>query len=173
MTDIKYPEFILLQDSLPYEKLLKGWTNVGSISSIMNRITPSLLAELFRSIEDKKLRVHAVIMDARVYADLRRWEKDILTIETEADLVHQGMMAYLWGSLVFVNKKMPPNTIVALSEDKYLVLSAVEIKVKANAENEHLVNLYDTLNQDIAQVKSLLSNITKVSEELFSKLDNK
>ena len=55
-------------------------------------------------------------MNARDYADLRKFGRDILDIETQRDLLKTGLMATLWGSQIIVSRLVPVGTVYVCCE---------------------------------------------------------
>jgi len=67
------------------------------------------LADCFQNLEKRGMRVSHVFMNARQYADLRKWERDILKIESKAWKLKIGVMAYCWGAFIIV---VPPSASI-------------------------------------------------------------
>ena len=79
-------------------------------------ITGAVLADAFSLIERHDLRVARVFMNARDYADLRKFGRDILDIETQRDLLKTGLMGTLWGSQIIVSRLVPVGTVYVCCE---------------------------------------------------------
>ena len=75
--------------------------------SVVAPISGSVLADAFALIERHDLRVARVFMNARDYADLRKFGRDILDIESQAALLKTGLMGTLWGAQVIVSRLVP------------------------------------------------------------------
>mgnify|MGYP006230627301 FL=1 len=79
----------------------------GQNSSVVAPISGSVLADAYALIERHDLRVARVFMNARDYADLRKFGRDILDIESQAALLKTGLMGTLWGAQVIVSRLVP------------------------------------------------------------------
>lgn len=79
----------------------------GQNQSVVAPISGSVLADAFALIERHDLRVARVFMNARDYADLRKFGRDILDIESQAALLKTGLMGTLWGAQVIVSRLVP------------------------------------------------------------------
>jgi len=95
-------------DSLP------GGTNPDI--PVIAPINGAVLADAFSLIERHDLRVARVFMNARDYADLRKFGRDILDIESQATLLKTGLMATLWGSQVITSRLVPVGTVYVCCE---------------------------------------------------------
>jgi hypothetical protein len=95
-------------DSLP------GGTNPDI--PVIAPINGAVLADAFSLIERHDLRVARVYMNARDYADLRKFGRDILDIESQATLLKTGLMATLWGSQVITSRLVPVGTVYVCCE---------------------------------------------------------
>jgi hypothetical protein len=55
-------------------------------------------------------------MNARDYADIRKFGRDILDIESQATLLKTGLQASLWGAQIITSRLVPVGTVyVAVS----------------------------------------------------------
>jgi hypothetical protein len=79
-------------------------------------ISGAVLADAFALVERHDLRVARVFMNARDYADLRKFGRDILDIETQAILLKTGLMGTLWGAQVIVSRLVPVGTVYVCCE---------------------------------------------------------
>lgn len=88
--------------------------------SVSAPITPDVLADSFADIERHGLRVARVFMNAKDYADVRKFGRDILDIESQADLLATGLMANLWGAKIIVSRIVPVGRVYSLAEPEYV-----------------------------------------------------
>jgi HK97 family phage major capsid protein len=95
-------------DSLP------GGTNADI--PVIAPITGAVLADAFSLIERHDLRVARVYMNARDYADIRKFGRDILDIESQATLLKTGLQATLWGAQVITSRLVPVGTVYVCCE---------------------------------------------------------
>jgi HK97 family phage major capsid protein len=79
-------------------------------------ISGAVLADAFAEIERHDLRVARVFMNARDYADLRKFGRDILDIESQRDLLKTGLMATLWGAQIITSRLVPVGTVYVTAE---------------------------------------------------------
>lgn len=79
----------------------------------------SALADAYAEIERHDLRVARVFMNARDYADLRKFGRDILDIETQAELLRSGIMATLWGAQIITSRLVPNGVIYVTCEPEH------------------------------------------------------
>jgi len=79
-------------------------------------ISGAVLADAFALIERHDLRVARVYMNARDYADIRKFGRDILDIESQATLLKTGLQATLWGAQVITSRIVPAGTVYVCCE---------------------------------------------------------
>jgi HK97 family phage major capsid protein len=79
-------------------------------------ISGAVLADAFALIERHDLRVARVYMNARDYADIRKFGRDILDIESQATLLKTGLQATLWGSQIITGRIVPAGTVYVCCE---------------------------------------------------------
>jgi len=82
-------------------------------------ITGQILADAYSLIERHDLRVARVYMNARDYADLRKFGRDILDIESQATLLKTGLMATLWGAQIVTSRLVPVGTVYICCEPEH------------------------------------------------------
>jgi len=95
-------------DSIP------GGTNADI--PVIAPINGAVLADAFAMIERHDLRVARVYMNARDYADIRKFGRDILDIESQATLLKTGLQATLWGAQVITSRLVPVGTVYICCE---------------------------------------------------------
>jgi HK97 family phage major capsid protein len=79
-------------------------------------VSGSVLADAYANIEQHDLRVARVFMNAKDYADLRKFGRDILDIETQRDLLKTGLVGTLWGAQIIVSRLVPVGTTYVCCE---------------------------------------------------------
>lgn len=82
-------------------------------------ITSNVLADAFANIERHDLRVARVYMNARDYADIRKFGRDILDIESQATLLATGLQGTLWGSQIVTSRLVPAGTVYICCEPEH------------------------------------------------------
>jgi len=98
-------------DSLP------GQTNADI--PVIAPISGAVLADAFSLVERHDLRVARVYMNARDYADIRKFGRDILDIETQATLLKTGLMGVMYGAQVVVSRLVPVGTVYICCEPEH------------------------------------------------------
>jgi len=100
-----------------------GFDNVPGQSNpdvpVTAPISASAFADAFAEIELHDLRVARVFMNARDYADIRKFGRDILDIETQATLLKTGLMATIWGAQIIVSRLVPIGTVYVCAEPEF------------------------------------------------------
>lgn len=101
-----------------------GFDNLGAayVNAQVNTnapLTPPALIDAFARIETHDLRVARVFMNALDFADLRKWGRDVLDIETQATLLKTGLMATVWGAQIIVTRKVAPGYAYVCSEPEF------------------------------------------------------
>lgn len=93
---------------------LPGGTNPDI--PVVAPISPAILADAFAEIEFHDLRVARVYMNARDYADIRKFGRDVLDIESQATLWKTGMMATGWNAQFIVSRLVPAGVVYCCCE---------------------------------------------------------
>jgi hypothetical protein len=98
-------------DSLP------GQTNADI--PVIAPISGAVLADAFSLVERHDLRVARVYMNARDFADIRKFGRDILDIESQASLLKTGLMGVLYGAQIVVSRLVPVGTVYVCCEPEH------------------------------------------------------
>lgn len=93
---------------------LSGQTNPDV--AVVAPISPSVLADAFAEVERHDLRVAKVYMNAVDYADIRKFGRDILDIESQATLLKTGLQATLWGAQIITSRLVPAGFVYVCAE---------------------------------------------------------
>ena len=93
---------------------LPGQTNPDV--AVVAPISPSVLADAFAEIERHDLRVARIYMNAVDYADIRKFGRDILDIESQATLLKTGLQAVLWGAQIIISRLVPVGFVYVCAE---------------------------------------------------------
>ena len=94
-------------------------TNPNADIPVTGNLTANALADAFAAIERSDLRVANVFLNAKDYADLRKWDRDTLDIESQAVLLKTGLMATLWGAKLIVSRIVPEGTVYVCAEPEF------------------------------------------------------
>jgi len=93
---------------------LPGQTNPDV--AVVAPVSPSVLADAFAEVERHDLRVARIYMNATDYADIRKFGRDILDIESQATLLKTGLQAVLWGAQIITSRLVPVGFIYICCE---------------------------------------------------------
>ena len=96
---------------------LPGQTNPDI--PVVAPISPAVLADAFAEIERQDLRVARVYMNATDYADIRKFGRDVLDIESQATLWKTGMMATGWNAQFIVSRLVAAGVVYITSEPEH------------------------------------------------------
>jgi hypothetical protein len=98
---------------------MSGFDTLGQTNpdqSVVAPISPSTLADAFAEIERHDLRVARIFMNAVDYADIRKFGRDILDIESQASLLKTGLQATLWGAQIITSRLVPAGFVYLCAE---------------------------------------------------------
>lgn len=84
--------------------------------AVVAPISPSVLADAFAEVERHDLRVARIYMNAVDYADIRKFGRDILDIESQATLLKTGLQATLWGAQIITSRLVPAGYVYVCAE---------------------------------------------------------
>jgi HK97 family phage major capsid protein len=84
--------------------------------AVVAPISPSVLADAFAEVERHDLRVARIYMNATDYADIRKFGRDILDIETQATLLKTGLQSTLWGAQIITSRLVPAGYVYVCCE---------------------------------------------------------
>jgi len=84
--------------------------------NVVAPISPSVLADAFAEIERHDLRVARIFMNSVDYADIRKFGRDILDIESQATLLKTGLQAQLWGAQIITSRLVPAGFVYLCTE---------------------------------------------------------
>ena len=93
---------------------LAGGTNPDI--PVVAPLSPAILADAFAEIERHDLRVARVYMNAIDYADVRKFGREVLDIESQATLWKTGMMATGWNAQFIVSRLVPVGVVYICCE---------------------------------------------------------
>lgn len=94
-------------------------TNPNPTIPVTGNLTANALADAYANIERTDIRVATVFLNAKDYADLRKWDRDTLDIETQASLLKTGLMGTLWGAKLVVSRIVPEGTVYVCGESEF------------------------------------------------------
>jgi hypothetical protein len=68
-------------------------------------------------------------MNARDFADLRKWDRDTLDPITQGELLHTGYMANIYGAKIIVSRIVPVGTVYVCAEPEFFGRIAVRTEL--------------------------------------------
>lgn len=89
----------------------------------INAVAPIIgdnFADAFGQITSRDLRVAYIYMNAMDYADILKWGRDILDIETQKELLETGQLAKLWGAQIMVSRVVEAGKIYVCGEKEFM-----------------------------------------------------
>lgn len=101
----------------------KGFAGDGLNNPVVSTtapIAPSAFIDAFAEIEQYDNRVARIFMNAKDFADLRKWGRDILDVETQQTLLRTGLMATLHGAQIICSRIVEAGTIYVCGEPEFL-----------------------------------------------------
>jgi len=81
----------------------------------IEHMTAEILREVIAAIEAEDMGVNAVVMDAKTYAELRKYSRNELKIATQAKVLCTGMLGFVDGIPIFVSREAASNRIILSS----------------------------------------------------------
>lgn len=91
----------------------------GSVNPDLQVVAPisqAVLADAFAEIEQHDLRVARIYMNAKDYADVRKFGREILDMESQATLLNTGLQSTLWGAQIIVSRLVPAGFVYLCTE---------------------------------------------------------
>jgi len=101
---------------------VNGFDNIGATNADIPAtapLTPADLIDAFASVERHDLPVARVFMNALDYADVRKWGRDVLDIESQQSLLKTGLMATCWGAQIITSRRVPAGYIYVCAEPEF------------------------------------------------------
>lgn len=108
-------------------------TSARDTLEITNCISGAHIADGFSEVERFDNRVATVAMNARDYADLRKFGRDILDVESRVYLLKQGLMATIWGAMIITSRAIPSGQVFILGEPETLFPNGPEGELNPEA----------------------------------------
>lgn len=71
-------------------------------------VCPDVLSKLLFKIEEQDKLVKQVWLHCTDYAELRKFGRDILDIESRVEYLRKGRQASLWSTDIWINRMIPP-----------------------------------------------------------------
>lgn len=87
--------------------------------SVVAPLTSSALADAFGAIAKHDLRVARIFMNAEDYSDILKFGREILDIESQAQLLATGLQGTIWGAQVIQSRLVPRGTVYVCTDPEY------------------------------------------------------
>lgn len=104
-------------------------TNPNTDIVVTGNLTAGAIIDSFGNIEQHDLRVATVFMNAKDFADLRKWDRDTLDPITQGELLHTGYMANIYGAKIIVSRIVPVGTVYVCAEPEFFGRIAVRTEL--------------------------------------------
>lgn len=111
---------------------VNGFDSIGAVNPDIPVVAPingAVLADAFAQVERHDLRVARVYMNAKDYADMRKFGRDILDMEAQATLLKTGLVGTIWGAQVIVSRIVPAGTVYVCCEPEMFGRIPVRIEL--------------------------------------------
>lgn len=117
----------LINKKLTWKEFLKLTTSFKTVKA--ESFSLNSLADLFHKLESNDLRVHTLVMGSGLYKKIEdSSSQSLFDPETKKSNFDKGLKGMIWGAQVYVTRKCPSQTIVALSEAEWKKRATLIIK---------------------------------------------
>ena len=86
---------------------------------ITGNLTSAALADGFAAIERNDIRVATIFCNAKDYSDLRKWDRDVLDPDSQAQLLKTGIRTGVWGATLITSRVVPEGTVYICGEPEF------------------------------------------------------
>ena len=134
------------------------------------KVTGHHYADVFADLEntgDEKVErayVTHILMNAKTYVELRKWDRDILTVRMEAALNRAGFVAELWGAKIVVTRRVSPGVLL------FVVESVNKDGTKAGAVYRYKINILPEPPYEPTEQEKRLTRIEQAIERIETEL---
>ena len=87
--------------------------------AVTGNLTSNALIDAFASVERTDIRVANVFMNAKDYADIRKFDRDVLDPVAQKELLDTGLRSILWGANVIVSRIVTEGTVYVCGEPEF------------------------------------------------------
>ena len=87
--------------------------------AITGNLTAAALADGFAAIERNDIRVATIFCNARDYSDLRKWDRDVLDPDSQANLLKTGIRSGVWNAQIITSRMVPEGTVYICGEPEF------------------------------------------------------
>lgn len=86
---------------------------------VTGNLTSAALADAFAAIERNDIRVATIFCNAKDYSDLRKWDRDVLDPDSQAQLLKTGIRSGVWGATLITSRVVPEGTVYVCGEPEF------------------------------------------------------
>jgi hypothetical protein len=86
---------------------------------ITGNLTAAALADGFAAIERSDIRVATIFCNARDYSDLRKWDRDVLDPDSQAQMLKTGIRSGIWNATIITSRMVPEGTVYICGEPEF------------------------------------------------------
>lgn len=86
---------------------------------VTGNLTSAALADGFAAIERNDIRVATIFCNAKDYSDLRKWDRDVLDPDSQAQLLKTGIRTGVWGATLITSRVVPEGTVYICGEPEF------------------------------------------------------
>lgn len=87
--------------------------------NVTGNLTSAALADAFAAIERNDIRVATIFCNAKDYSDLRKWDRDVLDPDSQAQLLKTGIRSGVWGATLITSRVVPEGTVYVCGEPEF------------------------------------------------------
>ena len=109
------------------------------------------IADCFAAIEQHDERVVLLLCNAITYAEVRKFDRDLLDIETTETMLKTGILARMWSAYVIVDRTVPKDLFIVSDESGKYVME-VEATNKTAPLRDALERLRDLVTDIMKMV---------------------
>jgi len=107
----------------------------------------SRLADSFAEIEKHEIRTAFIICSAQTYGSIRKFDRNLVYIETRASVLNLGIMGSLWGAHIILTNNAPVGGFFCASEDLKYTTYVEEQDEQGLGVKQAIVNIIDDLRK--------------------------
>ncbi len=101
---------------------LNGFDSIGAVNADLPVVAPmssESIADAFANIERHDLQVQRIFMNQRDYADIRKFNRDILDVESQRTMLVSGQLTTIFGAAVITTRLVPEGTVYFTTEPEF------------------------------------------------------
>lgn len=93
--------------------------NPNPVIPVTGNLTSNALIDAIARIQRSDIRVANIFMNARDYADILKFDRDVLDPETQRELLQTGLMARAWGANFITSRMVAEGTVYVCGEPEF------------------------------------------------------